>query len=648
MERQQAAAAPAAKKKRKKPSAPDPATAKKPADGLDRDLLGAHQPIETSTDALTFSTTPGQEQTRSVTITAKRRCRLRLRVRGDDFAIASPAPAAGVKLDAGEELVAQIRFSPRAMGSVRGSLELVSTAAGAAALTLDSRSRVALEGVVTEAPARREKPAPEPGRRPAAPTLRPRAAAKDESTEPSDKHAPNESPKIPEFTYMVLSAKAKAPEGELAPLGGLVYIRDRIHLQLLPSGSEGPLELDGDGAVGLSILEESPSLHGAVRLTLRAEIAGSYKIQFRRGRSHFKGEPINVEVLPEARRPRSSVLGPTEGTRSNEPPAPLSPEKPSQQRCDNEINPDDPSCFLTAEQRSELKGEAKDRIRSAAERFADATEVVKDEISAKLSVERAFWRTVFELAFGLGVGRIAQLIGSGLARLPTDLDERVRETAAAVLGKPELVKGPLMVATKRAVRVGVNAYTPGPKALFTRLRHLSHQAAQEACGRVKGFTDPELIAAVGLWDLNNCTEADYVLAIRSIVSRWSGQVEPIGAPRALSDRSLGTGRVVWVQEGRLRRLALAVQVEPDRVRGGDSERDEYENSRATDQGEVVRRRPASKGYRQGGPQPTERWHFETWVDPDMQDMAIARGGGEGAIQDVDARQFHNRGAFDVE
>src|SRR5690606_19562905 len=145
-----------------------------------------------------------------------------------------------------------------------------------------------------------------------------------------------------------------------------------------------------------------------------------------------------------------------------------------------------------------------------------------------------------------------------------------------------------------------------------------------------------------------CTEADYVLAIRSIVARWSNQVEPIGARQTLSDRSLGTGRVVWVQDGRLRRLALAVHVEPDLVRGGDIERADYGNSRTTEQGEVIRRRPASKGYRQGDARPMERWHFETWIEPDMQDMAIARGGGEGAIQAVNARQFVNREAFDVD
>jgi hypothetical protein len=252
-------------------------------------------------------------------------------------------------------------------------------------------------------------------------------------------------------------------------------------------------------------------------------------------------------------------------------------------------------------------------------------------------VERAFWRALFELAFGFGVGRIAALAGSGIAAASDAVKAKLGDKAAEVLGKSDLVKGPLKVATKHAVRLGVNAFTPSSKALFQRVKHLAAQAEHDATEMVESMTDRQLIAAGELWDLNNCTEADYVVAVRSLLERWSSQVGRIGEPQTMADRSLGTGRLVWIKEGRLQRLALAVQVEAGRVRGADMEKDDYGNSRG-----------GSKGYRQGSPEPTDRWNFETWIDPDRQDTAIARAGGPTSILVLDASSFANRAAFDVD
>jgi hypothetical protein len=222
---------------------------------------------------------------------------------------------------------------------------------------------------------------------------------------------------------------------------------------------------------------------------------------------------------------------------------------------------------------------------------------------------------------------------------------KVGDAAAEVLGKSNLVKGPLTVATKHAVRVGVNAYTPGPKALFMHLRDLAHQAAQDFRGMIDTLTDGELVAAYELWDVKNCTEADYAAAIRVIVSRWRSQVDRIGTEQTTADRSLGTARVVWIADGRIRRLALAIHVQAGQSRGADIEREEHGNSRATSQGEIIRRRAESRGRREGSQTISERWIFETWIDPDMQQMAL-KGGG--AFPVLDANRFANRHAFDVD
>lgn len=657
MGRQQAARA--RKKKRKPTPSPAPAAKRDPWGQRDGDLFGDHQPIESSKDSLTISTTRGRPRTGSVTITARRTCRLRLRVRGDDFAIVSPAPATGIKLEAGDEYVATILFSPRALGSAQGTLELTSTAAAGPTLTLDSKSRVALKGTVAQT---RKKRARKPERK------SPRLIERDEETEQvpleqRDGYSPKESPRIPAFSYKVLSSRARTPAGIVKPLTSVVYIRDRVLLRIEPTGSSGPLELDDASARGFAIVDQSESPDGAIWLTLRAEVKGSYKLRFHRGCSHYKGEPIDLVILPEALRPRSSVLGPLGPVDRTGDQTTSAPDEVSRLRCRESTSAGDSACFLESDVRGDLKRIVSDFVVLAALRFSDASAVVEKEISSKLSVERAFWRAVFELVFGFGVGRIAGLVGAGLSKIPDDLPAAAREHAAQALGRSDLIRGPLRVATKHAVRLGVNAYTPGPKALFAAMRAQSQRAAQKVITKVGSYTDAELIAAIGLWDARNATEADYVAAIRAIVGRWENQVDRIGERTTAPNRSLGKARVVWIEDGRVRRLALAIHVKADHVRGADIERDEYGNSRVTEQGEVIRRRPESRGHRQGSLRPADRWYFETWIDPDMQEMAIARAGGSlktvrpgsadkssdrPQLPVLNANMFTNREAFDVD